>query len=88
MIESAAMAKPLIVTDVPGCRDVVLPNQTGYLCPVKDAAALAACCEQLIAMTPEARAEMGAAGHRFMAEKFDEKLVIEQYLAMLKKYGV
>lgn len=88
MLESAAMAKPLIVTDVPGCRDVVLPNQTGYLCPVKDAAALAACCKLLIDMTPEARTEMGAAGRRFMAENFDEKLVIEQYLAMLKKYNV
>lgn len=88
MIESAAMAKPLIVTDVPGCRDVVLPNQTGYLCPVKDAAALAACCEQLIAMTPEARAEMGAAGRRFMSDTFDEKLVIEQYMNTLGKYGV
>lgn len=86
MIESAAMAKLLIVTDAPGCRDVVLPGQTGYLCPVKDATALAACCEQIIVMSPEARAEMGAAGRRFMADTFDEKLVIEQYLNTLNKY--
>lgn len=88
MIESAAMAKPLIVTDVPGCRDVVKPLQTGFICPAKDAASLAACCEQIIVMSPATRAEMGAAGRRFMADKFDEKLVIEQYLATLKKYGV
>lgn len=88
MIESAAMAKPLIVTDVPGCRDVVLPGQTGWLCPVKDAAALAVCCEQLIAMSPVARTKMGEAGRRFIGDTFDEQLVIEQYLAMLKKYSV
>lgn len=88
MIESAAMAKPLIVTDVPGCRDVVLPSQTGFLSPVKDSAALAICCEQLIAMPPKARTEMGAAGRCFMAVTFDEKLVIEQYLMTLKKYGI
>ena len=88
MIESASMAKPLIVTDVPGCREVVLHGQTGFLCPVKNATALAACCEQLIVMRPEARAEMGTAGRAFIADKFDEKLVIEQYLKTLGKYGV
>lgn len=88
MIESAAMAKPLIVTDVPGCRDVVLANQTGFLCPVKDVAALATCFEQLIVMPPKARAEMGAAGRRFMAAAFDENLVIDQYLITLKKYRI
>lgn len=88
MIEAAAMAKPLIATDVPGCRDVVLAGKTGLLCPVKDATVLAACCEQIIAMTPVARAEMGAAGRRLMADKFDEKLVIEQYLNTLDKYEV
>ncbi len=88
LMEAAAMAKPLITTDNVGCRDVVLPGQTGYLCPVKDAAALANCCEQIIAMAPEARAEMGAAGRHFMTDKFDEKLVIEKYLNMLDKYDL
>ncbi len=86
MIESAAMAKPLIVTDVPGCRDVVMPDKTGYSCPVKDAAALAACCEQLITLPSEKRAEMGSAGRAFIADKFDEKRVIEQYLKTLERY--
>ncbi|MGI2049108.1 glycosyltransferase family 4 protein [Shewanella oncorhynchi] len=88
LMEAAAMAKPLITTDNVGCRDVVLPGQTGFLCPIKDGAALAACCEQLIAMTPESRAEMGTAGRAFIVDKFDEKLVIEQYLKTLGKYGV
>nr|WP_277925177.1 glycosyltransferase family 4 protein [Shewanella sp. DW31] len=88
LMEAAAMAKPLITTDNVGCRDVVLPGQTGFLCPVKNATALAACCEQLIAMTPESRAEMGTAGRAFIVDKFDEKLVIEQYLKTLGKYGV
>ena len=84
LMEAAAMSKPLITTDNVGCRDVVLPDQTGYLCPVKDAAALAACCEKIIVMSPEARAEMGAAYRCFMRDTFDEQLVIQQYLATLK----
>lgn len=88
MIEAAAMAKPLIVTDVPGCRDVVLPGKTGFLCPAKDPTALAVCCEQLLTLTPEQRSAMGQSGRAFIGEMFDEQLVIEQYLLMLKKYCV
>lgn len=86
MIESAAMAKPLIVTDVPGCRDVVIPDQTGLLCPVKDATALADCCGKIINMNTQQLQEMGQAGHAFMAKNFDEQLVVAQYLKTLDKY--
>lgn len=88
MIEAAAMAKPLIVTDVPGCRDVVLPDQTGWLCSVKDAPALADCCERLILLPVAERQAMGLAGREFMRQQFDEQLVIKQYLSMLKRFGV
>lgn len=88
IIESAAMAKPVIVTDVPGCRDVVIPDETGLLCPAKDANALAICCEQMLGLSSSAREEMGLHGREFMMRQFDEKLVIAQYLQTLKKYGV
>lgn len=86
MIEAASMAKPVITTDVPGCRDVVLSGITGWLCPVKDAPALASCCEQFLNMDIASRREFGLAGRRFMAIKFNEEIVIEQYLKVLKKY--
>lgn len=86
MIESAAMAKPLIVTDVPGCRDVVILGQTGFLCPVKDVAALAHCCVKFINMNAEQTSKMGEAGRTFIASKFDEQLVIAQYLKTLSRY--
>lgn len=88
LMEAAAMAKPLITTDNVGCRDVVLPGQTGWLCPVKDAQALADCCEQLILLNPDQCRAMGEAGREFMRQKFDEELVIKQYGDMLHKYGV
>lgn len=88
MIESAAMAKPLIVSDVAGCREVVIPDVTGFVCQVKDAQDLAQCCQKLIALDTIERSFMGSAGRQFMEEQFDEELIIEQYLTMLKKYGV
>ncbi|WP_202411280.1 glycosyltransferase family 4 protein [Aeromonas veronii] len=86
MIESASMGKPLIVTDVPGCRDVVIPDSTGLLCPVKDAAALAHCFEKILNMSAEQITNMGKSGREFMALKFDEQVVINRYMKTLKKY--
>lgn len=88
MLEAAAMAKPLIVTDVPGCRDVVIHGKTGLLCNAKDAASLALACEKLISFPLEKRIAMGAAGRSLMASKFDENIIIEQYFTMLYKYDV
>ncbi|MFQ2679232.1 glycosyltransferase family 4 protein [Aeromonas caviae] len=84
MLEAAAMAKPLIVTDVAGCRDIVLPSETGYMCPAEDAEALAMCCEKIIMLPVHERITMGHAGRKLMLKNFDEKLVIEKYIAFLK----
>ncbi|RBI83317.1 glycosyltransferase family 1 protein [Rhodosalinus halophilus] len=79
LIEAAAMARPLVATDVPGCRAVVDPGHNGLLCEVRDAASLAQACRDLIAAGPDRRAEMGRNGREKMAREFDQRLVIEAY---------
>lgn len=86
MIESAAMAKPLIVSDAPGCRDVVLDGQTGLLCLVKDIDSLVRCFDRFVTMDESSRVNMGLAGRSFISSHFDEKIVIKQYMEMLSKY--
>lgn len=88
MIESASMAKPLIVSDAPGCRDVVIPNKTGFICPVKNVDALANCFESFIILSEDEKIEMGNAGRDFIRNTFDEEIVIRQYFNTLKKYNV
>jgi len=87
LMEAAAMERPIITTDNVGCRDVVIHGKTGLLCQVKDANSLAMACEGFIKMSQHDRNEMGRAGRLLMADKFDEKIVIEQYMKALKKYG-
>ncbi|MGV8804909.1 MAG: glycosyltransferase family 4 protein [Polaromonas sp.] len=88
MLEAAAMGKPLIASDAPGCRDVVVDGQTGWLCPVKDAVALAACMKQLLALPVADRQVMGKAGRQFVVDNFDEQKVVAHYLATLARYGL
>ena len=79
LIEAAAMARPLIATDVPGCRAVVDRDVSGYLCDVKSAEGLADAMERFLALTPEAQHAMGAAGRAKMEREFDQRLVVDAY---------
>ena len=79
LIEAAAMARPLIATDVPGCRAVVDRDVSGFLCNVKSAESLADSMERFLALTPEAQRAMGAAGRMKMEREFDQRLVVDAY---------
>lgn len=59
LIEAAAMARPVIATDVPGCRAVVDREVSGFLCEVRSADSLAAAIERFLALAPGARAAIG-----------------------------
>ena len=73
------MARPLIATDVPGCRAVVERDVSGYLCDVKSAESLADAVERFLTLTPEAQRAMGAAGRDKMEREFDQRLVVNAY---------
>jgi glycosyltransferase involved in cell wall biosynthesis len=83
LLEAAAMAKPLIATDVPGCREVVDDGRNGYLCPARDADGLAGCMIRMLNGDPSVSSQMGREGRRKMEENFDERIVIRRYLKAL-----
>ena len=85
LLEGAAMARPLIASDVPGCREVVDHGVNGLLCDVRSPASLVAAMEQMLEMTTQARAAMGAAGRRKVEAEFDQRLVAAAYLAEIAR---
>lgn len=85
LIEAAAMGKPIITTDVPGCRQLVTHGENGLLCPARDAAALANAMITLIEMTPEARAQMGKISRALAERTFDEQIVFAAYADAIGK---
>jgi glycosyltransferase involved in cell wall biosynthesis len=83
LLEAAAMRRPVIATDVPGCRDVVEDGVIGYLCPVRDPTALANAMRRFADLPRDEQLAMGEAGRRRVQERFNEKLVVRAYLDML-----
>lgn len=85
LLEAASMAKPIITTNVPGCKEVVNDGVNGYLCEVKNAKSLAEQMEKMILLSIEAREEMGNNGREKVIKEFDEKIVIEKYKHAIKE---
>jgi glycosyltransferase involved in cell wall biosynthesis len=77
LLEAAACGRPMIATDVPGCREIVRHGETGLLVPVNDAAALAEAIDTL-AKAPELRARYGAAARRLAVERFSAEAIGRQ----------
>lgn len=84
LLEAAAMAKPMIATDVPGCRDVVVDGDNGLLCKVRSPASLAAAMDAMLTLNPAERAAMGQRARDRVEKNFDQAIVVRAYLEALR----
>ncbi len=83
LLESMALEKPFITVNSPGCEDVTHHGKNGLLAKVKSAQSL---YEQMLAMylTPAGqRNQMGTYGRKLILEKYDERIIVEEYLKLV-----
>jgi glycosyltransferase involved in cell wall biosynthesis len=83
LLEGSAMGKPLIATDVPGCRDVIADGETGYLCEARSARSLAVAMMKMLDTPAVERSSMGARGRLKVEKEYCETRVISKYLVAL-----
>ena len=81
LVEAAASGRPIVATDVPGCREVVRHEWNGLLVPVRDSAALARAIDRLLRDAGE-RSRMGARGRERVEDAFSDRRVIGETLAV------
>lgn len=88
LLEAAACGRPMIASDVPGCREIVLHEQTGLSVPVDNVIALADAIASLAA-SPQLRARYAAAARQFAVERFSAatigKQTVELYARLLRQ---
>jgi glycosyltransferase involved in cell wall biosynthesis len=83
VLEAMSMGKPVIATDVVGCRDLVLNGQTGMLCEARNAQALADAVRMFLSLSIAERSAMGQAGRARVLAHFADDQVLAQYDAFL-----
>lgn len=91
LIEAAACERPIVTTDMPGCREIVHDGKNGCLVPPKDSESLAVALREVIS-SPEERTEMGAYGRRLVEDEFSLERVVQDtmdvYDELLESNGV
>jgi glycosyltransferase involved in cell wall biosynthesis len=83
LIEAAACGRPIVTSDMPGCREVVRHGENGYLVPPRDAPALAEALMDLL-QNPDTRSKMGRCGRAIAEKEFSMDLVNSQTLAVYR----
>lgn len=79
LLEAAACGRPVVTTDVPGCRDAIEVNRSGWLVPVRDSLTLADTLESLL-LNREKRREMGDFGRRLAEREFSIEKVVDTHM--------
>ncbi|MCR5726950.1 MAG: glycosyltransferase family 4 protein [Lachnospiraceae bacterium] len=79
-LESASCGRPLITSDIPGCREAVVDGATGFLCKSKDADSLYEAMKKMLSTEIDTRRAMGIAGREHMRRRFDKKYVVNNTL--------
>lgn len=83
LLEGMAMARPLVASDVPGCRDVVESGVNGLLCAPRSAADLARALRIMLSLPPSERRTMGERGRAIAEARFGADKVTAAYFAEL-----
>lgn len=83
LLEAAACGRPIVAADMPGCREIARPGETGFLVPPRDVAALADAIAAL-AGDRARREAMGRAGRELVMREFTDTIVAERTLALYR----
>ncbi len=85
LLEAAAIGRPLIATNVAGCKEIIVDGVTGYLCEPRNYSSLAGKIEQMLLMEPDERRIMGVKGRAKVELEYDQEIVFESYINMIER---
>ena len=84
ILEAMAASVPVVATDIPGNRDLVVHGETGYLAPVGHRAGFASWTNQLLD-DPETARRLGEAGRRRALEHFTVEKMVQRHVQMYRR---
>lgn len=85
LLEAAATGRPVLATNIPGCKEAVEDNMTGLLFASRSAEALESAIEYFLSLSVGSRETMGRAARTKMEQEFNRKHVVESYIEEINK---
>lgn len=85
LLESASSGRAIITTDMPGCRETVINEKTGYIVDPKDSDELSVAMEKFVNLPKSKQKEMGMDGREHIIGNFSRDVVVDAYLEEYKK---
>lgn len=83
LLEASAMGRPVITSDIPGCREAVEDGKSGYLCEMKNADMLFEKMKMMADKSLEEIEEMGRCAREHMEKLFDKNRIVEQTVEII-----
>jgi glycosyltransferase involved in cell wall biosynthesis len=87
LIEAAAMRVPTVASDIPGCREIVMPEETGLLVPAGDVSSLAAAILRILRHPSEGQ-RMGDSARALVEQRFSTERLFAEYLEVYRALGL
>lgn len=84
VLEAAGLGRPAIVSDVPGCRQSIENNRTGWLVKVKDVEDLLRVMENVVSLKNNGLEEFSRRARANIEKQFSEEIVVNHYMSCLK----
>ncbi len=85
LLEAAATGRPVIASDIPGCRETFDEGVTGFGCKVQNSQSLIEAIEKFLIVPHEEQIRMGQLGRKKMEDEFDRNLVADKYIKQINK---
>ncbi len=88
LMEACSSGCPIITSDIPGCRETVTEGENGFLVPPRNVELLAEAMIRYLKLTPEEKNSFSLSSRKKAEKVFDMRLVIDEYLEILKSAGI
>lgn len=86
LLEAASMSKPIVTSDVPGCKDVVIDGYNGFLCKPNDQQDLFNVLLKMYNTKKEQRITMGENSRKYIIDKFSSEIINKEFHKIINKH--
>lgn len=87
LLEGAASGRPLIASDIPGCKEIIEHNVSGIVFPPRNYTAFLSAIEKFIELPVESKRVFGEEGRQLVENMFDRQIIIDKYLEEINRVG-